>query len=287
MRIKHSKYKNTGLIYELLVKQITSDLVARKDSPAVTILRKYYGNDSTALVQEFKLYKTIQESQNMPTVKADNLISEIIKASKRLNLSKLKQEKYNIISEIRDNYDLESFFSVSVSDYKTLAAVYCLFEAERVRDLIDPESIVQNKVTLLEHMTSKFQNRNEVKDALIEEFSNYDKDLRLLTFKVLLEKFNNKYADLLPEQKRVLKQFISLGPSKQLKEFVNEEFSRIAKDLKTYTDKMPAGIERIKLLESAKIVNTPVGATEKISDDHLVKILQFYELLDECKRVFA
>ena len=59
-------------------------------------------------------------------------------------------------------------------------------------------------------MTSKFQNRNEVKDALIEEFSNYDKDLRLLTFKVLLEKFNNKYADLLPEQKRVLKQFISL-----------------------------------------------------------------------------
>lgn len=287
MKIKHSKYKNTGLLYELLVKQITSDLVARKESPAVDILRKYFGNKNSALTQEFGLYKTIQESRGMSTIKADNLISAALRASKHINLAELRTQKYNLISEIRDNYDLESFFSVSVPDYRALAATYCLFESERTNDLIDPQSIVTNKVTLLEHMTSRFQDKEEVKDALIEEFSNYDKDLRLLTFKVLLEKFNNKYADLLPEQKNVLKQFISLGHSKKLKEFINEEFSKLSAELKVYSDKFPQGIERIKLLEAAKIVNTPVAATEKITDDHLVKILQFYELLNECKKVIG
>lgn len=285
MRIKHSKYKNTGLLYELLVKQITSDLVARRQSPAVDILRRYFGNKESALTQEFGLYKTIQESRGMSTIKADNLISAAIRAAKRVNLAELRNQKYQIIADIKNNYDLESFFSVPVADYKTLAAVYCLFEAERSTDLIDPQSIVTNKVTLLEHMTSRFQDREEVKDALIEEFSNYDKDLRLLTFKVLLEKFNNKYADLLPEQKNVLRQFIALGHSKKLKEFINEEFSKINTELQTYIAKMPQSIEKIKLQEAAKIVNTPVASTEKISDDHLVKILQFYELLNECKKV--
>ena len=144
-----------------------------------------------------------------------------------------------------------------------------------------------NKVTLLEHMTSRFQDEKVVKDALIEEFSNYDKDLRLLTFKVLLEKFNNKYADLLPEQKNVLKQFITLGPSKKLKEFINEEFSKLSKELKECINKFPQGIEKIKLQEAVKIVNTPITAAEKVSDDHLVKILQFYELLNECKKVLV
>ena len=287
MKIKHSKYKNTGLLYELLVKQITSDLVARRESPAVDILRKYFSNKSSALTQEFGLYKTIQEARCKSTIKADNLISAALRASKRVNLAELKSQKYKIISEIKDNYDLESFFSVPVPDYKTLAAVYCLFEAERTTDLIDPQSIVTNKVTLLEHMTSRFQDEKEVKDALIEEFSNYDKDLRLLTFKVLLEKFNNKYADLLPEQKNVLKQFITLGHSKKLKNFINEEFSKLSTELKVYSDKFPQGIEKIKLLEAAKIINTPVAATEKVTDDHLVKILQFYELLNECKKVLG
>lgn len=285
MKIKHSKYKNTGLLYELLVKQITSDLVARKDSPAVNILRKYFGNKESALTQEFGLYKTIQESRGMSTVKADSLISAALRASKRINLAELKSQKYAIISEIQKNYDLESFFSVPVADYRMLAAVYCLFEAERSTDLIDPQSIVTNKVTLLEHMTSRFQSQDQVKDALIEEFSNYDKDLRLLTFKVLLEKFNNKYADLLPEQKQVLKQFITLGPSKRLREFINEEFTKLSTALNEYLQRFPQSIEKIKLQEALKIINTPVAPTEKVSDTHLVNILQFYELLNECKKV--
>lgn len=282
MKIKHSKYKNTGLIYELLVKQITSDLVARKNSPAVTILRKYFGGESP-LVQEFGLYKALQETKGVITIKADNLISATLKASKKINLQELKKLKYSLISEIKANYDLENFFSVSVPDYKALAAIYCLFEAERTDDLIDPQSIVTNKVTLLEHMTLRSQDSKDVQESLVEEFSNYDKDLRLLTFKILLEKFNEKYADLLPEQKAVLTKVIALGNSRKLTEFVNEEFNKLSIELKTLTAKVPKGIERIKLLEAAKML-APIPTGEKASDNHLVRILQSYELLQELRK---
>lgn len=282
MRIKHSKYKNTGLIYELLVKQITSDLVARKDSPAVNILRKYYSG-SSALAQEFGVYKLVQESRNLTTVKADNLINASLKAAKAINSKLLAQQKYALISEIKDNYDVSEFFSVPVADYKTLAALYCLIESSRSKDLIDPEFIVNNKVTLLEHITYRQQSKDQVRDTLIEEFSNSEKDLRLLTFKILLEKFNSKYANLLPEQKNVLKQVISLGSTKKLRSFVNEESEKLSKTLTELSKGVPRGIEKIKLTEALKIVSTPLDESTKVTDDHLVKVLQFHELVKELK----
>lgn len=282
MKIKHSKYKNTGLIYELLVKQITSDLVARKESPAINILRRYFGGE-TALTQEFGLYKTIQEAKGISTIKADSLVSATLRASKRINLQELKRIKYNLISDIKENYDLENFFSVAVPEYKSLAATYCLFEAERSNELIDPKSIVLNKTTLLESMTSQTQDKKTVESNLIEEFSTYDKDLRLLTFKILLEKFNEKYADLLPEQKAVLSRVIALGTSRKLKEFINEEFQKLSKELSGIVSKMPSSIEKIKLTEAVKMLE-PIPATEKATDGHLVRILQSYDLVNELKK---
>ena len=284
MRIKHSKFKNTGLIYELLVKQITSDLVARKDSPAVNILRKYY-TGKTPVAQEFGIYKLVQESKNLTTVKADNLVNASLKAARAINPVALKKQKYNLISEIRDSYNLEEFFSVPVADYKTLAALYCLMEADRSKELIDPDFIVNNKVTLLEHITYKQQSKDQVKDALIEEFSASEKDLRLLTFKILLEKFNNKYKDLLQEQKNVLKQVIALGSAKKLRSFVNEEQKKLVERLTEAVAAVPRGIERIKLVEAIKIIGKPQEESAKVTDSHLVRILQSYELLNELKKV--
>jgi len=282
VKIKHSKYKNTGLIYELLVKQITSDLVARKESPAINILRRYFGGE-TALTQEFGLYKTIQEAKGISTIKADSLVSATLRASKRINLQELKRIKYSLISDIKENYDLENFFSVAVPEYKSLAATYCLFEAERSNELIDPKSIVLNKTTLLESMTSQTQDKKTIESNLIEEFSTYDKDLRLLTFKILLEKFNEKYVDLLPEQKAVLSKVIALGTSRKLKEFINEEFQKLSKELSGITSKMPSSIEKIKLMEAVKMLE-PIPATEKATDSHLVRVLQSYDLVNELKK---
>lgn len=283
MKIKHSKFKNTGLLYELLVKQITSDLVARKESPAVNILRKYFSGNSP-LVQEYGLYKLVTEKVNQTTVKADSIIGAALKAAKKLDQKELGNLKYSLISEIKANYQIEDFFNASVANYKPLAAFYCLLEAERSQDLIDPESIVNNKVTLLEHMTSRQQSQEDVRDRLIQEFSSQEKDLRLLTFKILLEKFNQKYANLLPEQKNILQHIVSIGSNRELREFLNEEMNGISKKLVDFSKTFPKSIEKIKLNEAIKILE-PIPSTEKVTDDKLYKVLQFYDLLEELKRV--
>lgn len=282
MKIKHSKYRNTGLLYELLVRQVTSDLMAKKDSPAISILRKYFSGNNT-LVQEHKLYKNVIENVNISSSRAELLISESLKASKHLNQKELKELKYNLISEINNAYG-EDFFLTTVPEYKSYAAFYCLLEAERSAELIDPEYIVNNKVTLLEHMTSRYQSKEEVTNSLIKEFSSYDKDLRLLTFKILLEKFNKKFNSLLPEQKDILKQFITLGSTRRLKENINEQLTKLSKQLTALAPKIPTGIERMKLNEVLKMVS-PIPESEKISDDHLVKVLQLYELVSELKKL--
>lgn len=280
MRIKHSKYKNTGLIYELLVKQVTSDLIARQESPAISILRKYFSGNGV-LVQEHRLYKTLSEATNLSTSKADSLLSEVRKLAGKINLQELKDIKYRLISEIRQGYDLEQFFGTTVSNYRTLAAIYCLLEADRSQDVIEPESILSNKVTLLESMTGKLVLEPEdMTKEVLREFSTYDRDLRLATFKILLERFNEEFKDLLPEQKNLLKQIISLGSTRGLKGYLNEEISRLKSTLTEMLTRIPKGIERIKLQEAIKMLE-PLEDTEKVTDAHLVKLLQFYDLQNE------
>ena len=282
MRIKHSKYKNTGLIFELLVKQIAADTLDKKDSAAVSILKNNF-TGRTALVREFKLYEFILKNKSVSQSKAESIVSTIIEVGRSIDSKVLKKQKYSLIREIKESYDLDEFFSISVKDYKPLAALFCLMEAHKVTDIIDPNFLVDNKTTILEHLTKEQQNKKLVRDTLIEEYSKYDKDLKLLTFKILLEKFNSKYGTLLPEQKNILKEFItSVDSSTRLRNVVNEEF----KKLKTVLDKLKATVEdeivSIKLQEITKAIK-PVAKTKRVTDDHLVNIMQYYELIKELK----
>jgi len=282
MRIKHSKYKNTGLIFELLVKQIAADTLNKKDSEAVHILKKFYTGRST-LVREFKLYEFILKNKSVSQSKAESIVSTIIEVSRNINPGLLKKQKYNLIKEIKEHYSLEEFFSISVKDYKPLAALYCLMEAHKISDVIDPNFLVDNKTTLLEHLTKEVQNKKEVRDTLIEEYAKYDKDLKLLTFKILLEKFNSKYETLLPEQKNILKEFItSVDSSTRLRNVVNEELSKLKKVIKKLKDSVKDEIVAIKLHEVVKTIE-PLSKNKRVTDDHLINIMQYYELVQELK----
>ena len=282
MRIKHSKYKNTGLIFELLVKQIAADTLDKKDSPAVQILKNFFTGKS-ALVREFKLYEFILKNKSVSQAKAESIVSTIIEVARTIDKDVLKKQKYNLIKEIKDNYNIDEFFSISVKDYKPLAALYCLMEAHKVTDVIDPNFLVDNKTTILEHLTKEEQNKKQVRDTLIEEYSKYDKDLKLLTFKILLEKFNYKYGALLPEQKNILKEFItSVDSSARLRNVVNEELEKLKQIINKLKDTVQDEIVAIKLQEVAKAIQ-PVAKTKRVTDDHLVNIMQYYELVQELK----
>lgn len=282
MKIKHSKFRNTGLIFELLVKQIAADTLNGKDSAAVTILKNFYSNKSS-LAKEYKLYEFIVKNKNVSQSKAEAIVSTITEVSRKLDQKTLKAQKYELISSIKESYDVNEFFGMQVRDYKPLAALYCLLEAQNNDNLINPQVLIDNKTTILEHLTSAPQNEEEVKDTLIEEYSKYDKDLKLLTFKILLEKFNDKYKNLLPEQKNILKEFItSVNSQSRLRTLVNEEMNKIASAVRNLSAKVKDEVVKIKLDEVAKSIK-PLSNKDRITDNHLVNLMQYYDLVNELK----
>lgn len=282
MKIKHSKLRNTGLIFELLVKQIAADTLSKKDSPALAILKKHF-TGKTSLSKEFKLYEFILKNSGVNQNKAEAILSTITEISRKLNQKTLKNQKYSLISDIKESYNIDEFFAIQVRDYKPLASLYCLLEAQNNSTLVNPQFLVDYKTNLLEHLTTSSQNQENVKETLIEEYSKYDKDLRLLTFKILLEKFNDNYKNLLPEQKNILKEFItSVSSTKRLHNIVNEELKKLSEIVSKLSGKVKNEVIKIKLDEISKAIK-PLDSKEKISDTHLINLMQYYELVNELR----
>ena len=144
MKIKHSKYRNTGLIFELLVKQIASDTLNNRDSAAVSIIKKHF-TGKTTLVREFKLYEFILKNRQVSQIKAETILSTITEISRKLDQPALKKQKYNLISDIKETYNIEEFFAIQTPEYKALASLYCLLEAQNNDALLDPQHLVNYK----------------------------------------------------------------------------------------------------------------------------------------------
>jgi hypothetical protein len=283
MNIKHSKYKNTGILFELLVRQITADTLSGQDSKATHILKKYFVK--TELGREYKLYESITKYKNLTEGKAEVVINSVIESSKNLNRGALKRQKYNLIQEISKHYNLEEFFQTKLSNYKSYAALYTLVEIYNSELLSTPDQIIVNKIAILEGLTTKPVSKKKVEDDLMVEFQSYDKDLRILTYKVLLEKFNGKYASLNDNQKSVLKEFInSVDSTPKLREFYNTKITEIKATLTKQVKKVTDKAIQIKLNEVNNML-TPLGKTANVGNDDLVNLLQYYELLEELTKV--
>jgi hypothetical protein len=283
MNIKHSKYKNTGILFELLVRQITADTLSGKDSKATNILKKYFVK--TELGREYKLYETITKHKNLTEGKAEVVINSVIESSKNLNRGALKRQKYNLIQEISKHYSLEEFFATKLPNYKSYAALYTLVEIYNSELLSTPDQIISNKIAILENLTTKQVDKKKVEDDLLTEFQAYDKDLRILTYKVLLEKFNGKYASLNDNQKSVLKEFInSVDSTPKLREFYNTKITEIKATLTKQVKKVTDKAIQIKLNEVNNML-APLGKTASVGNDDLVNLLQYYELLEELTKI--
>jgi len=278
MKIKHSKYKNTGILFELLVRQITADTLKGGNSPAIDILKEYFVN--TSLGKEYKLYESILKSRVVTEGRATLVINTILEASTKFNRKSLKKQKYNLINEIKKHYNLESFFGSKVTNYKELAALYTLIENINLNSISNPTQLVDNKITLLEHLTKKELTQNS-KQTIFEEFSAYDKDVRTLTYKVLLEKFNDKYDSLTNSQKQVLKEYInSVDSTPDLRNFynikINELKNILVKEIKNIKDK----VIKVKITEVSKFL-IELKKTDKVGDNNLVDLLRYYQLINE------
>ena len=278
MKVKHSKYKNTGILFELLTRQLTADTIAGNRPKALSIIQKYFSGNST-LLQEYKIYHTFTNKKFKEDNKATMLISTLAEAHGKLNKSRLRREKYNLIKEIKDTYDINNFFKAKISNYKVMASIFNLLENKKAT----PLSIVDSKITLLEHITIK--PTESKKDTVLESFSKQDKNTRLLTYKVLLEKFNDKYSGLQDNQKTLLKEYVnSVTNSPALKSYINQEIKKVKRTITGYSKKVEDKAVMIKLTETRDMIK-PLCKKSSVNDDNVINLLNYYELVNELKTI--
>lgn len=280
MKINHSKYKNSGILFELLTRQITTDILIGKNSPAVNILKTHFSNSE--LVKEYKLYNILLSSNMSSESKANILIETTLDLYKKLNKTSLRNQRYNLIKEIKQYYNLDEFFKFKVNNYKAYAAAFTLFESSST-NIIDPELLVRNKITLLEHITKQPQSEN-IKEQLLEEYSDSDKGMRFLTYKILVEKFNEKYIGLDKTQKEILKEYINNNNNPVLlKEYINGQFIIIKKELKEIYKSINDKTINIKLLEVINLIKPLDKSISSIKDDDILNLMNYSELVKELK----
>lgn len=280
--IKHSKVKNTGVLFELLVRQITSDtLNGVEKSPALKIVKEYFGKKST-LKKELDLYNSLIREKFSADKKAERFLDVVLTERSKLSQPVLKRQKYNLIKEIGKHYPLESFFKTQINNYKLNASIYQLFESIGSARVNDPKAILTCRETIVEHVSTMTPKTTQ--DRVIKEFSTQDKSMRLLSYRVLLEKFNETYGTALnTPQKELLKTYIG-GQSEKLTSYVNIEAKRSSVKINNFANKTDNKIIAIKLKEVANQLKR-VARANIISETYLITMMNVYELLEEFTNV--
>lgn len=280
MKLKHNKLRNPAILFELLVRQITTDTLNNRESKSVNILKRHYNN--TQIAKEFKIYKTLYEAKNLSEAKASILINSAIQAHSKLNKTTLRKAKYDLIADIKENYNLEEFFKSKVNNYKTLASIYMLFETVN-SDIADPEVESKYRFTIMESICEN-PNKNP-KDTLLEEYNSYDKGTRSLVYKLFIQKFNEKYSGLDDNQKSLLKEYITnISTSDSLREYVNCEITKVKKDIKKESASLKDEARKVKLNEVCNFIEE-IPENKQVCEKDIHNLLYYYELLKEFNQI--
>jgi len=248
-KTKHSKIRNTGILFELLTRQITVDVLNNdKKGSAAKILKEFF-NKNTQLGKEYELYRVLTVENYKSESKANHLVDAVLTARIKLNESSLKREKYNLIKEVRSNYDINDFFMARIPNYKVNASIYKLFS---IKEPTDPKS---------------------------------ETDLRLLAYGILVEKFNKKYSSLSASQRNLLKEYINnISNTNSLKEFIETETVKVKKQLQSHLPQVSDKVTKIKLKEAINQAETLMKG-RIVEDKQVVTLMRYYQLVKELKNV--
>ena len=280
-KVKHNKIRNTGLLFEFLLRQITSDVLNKdQNSKAVQIVKQKF-NENTELGKELALYNILITKKFKSDSKADYFINEVMKTRSDLNNSIFRREKYNLIKEIQSNYNLQKFMSSKVPNYKVFASIYKLFEY----NTLSPDQKTESFFNIVEHVTT---DEKSIKLSETVRTLPDDEDLRILTYKTLLEKFNQKYTKLSGAQKNLLREYINnVSNTNSLKDTLKEIVKGLKEDLKTHSKKLKDKVVKIKMNEAIKSIDDLCGINNKsktVKDSHVVQTMRYLELVKELKK---
>jgi hypothetical protein len=281
MPVKHSKFRNPAILFELLVRQTTADLVQNKDTKAVKILKKYFVN--TELGKEYQLYNSFNTTEKLSEAKAEMFISTVLEQRKKLDNETLNRQKYNLIKEIKSSYNIDDFFKAKIDSYKTYASIYTIFESQ-YSSTVDTKQVLLNKINLLEHITEEELKNKPISATMVQDLMKEDKEIRLLAYKLMVEKFNSKYNNFSERQKGVLKEYINnISETESLKSYLNGLIKQIKSELVEIKKGIEDKVTVIRLNETIKLLN-PIKQNESIKDDAISNLLQYIELIDILKQ---
>ena len=285
-KIKHSKFKNTGFLFELLTRQITLEVINGTEEKAKNIMAEFYGKGSE-ISKELRLFNLLINEKYSTDSKAEKFIGAILEAHGKIEYKKLQREKYNLIKSIKENFEINNFLSSPVTNYKILASIHKLFEGKKL-DVLNVKDVFNAKQTLVEHISisSDTNKNNSTKvNKLVEDYKKQEKDLRLLTYKILVETFNKKYTTLDESQKGLLREYINnVTNTSKFNEYFESELIKTITELHSMYKGMKDKITKIKLRETINVLKKQkIG--KKITDDQVSALMMSYELVKEIKNV--
>ena len=290
-RVKHNKIKNTGILFELLLRQVTADIFASQNqSKSVSLIKEFF-NKKTALGKELELYQLLIKNNYKDNGKAEYLINVVLESRKRISSAKIRKEKYSLIKEIKESFNVKDFFNSQIPNYKVLASVYKLFEYDNSQEQFNPSELVTSKCTILEHLTSKpiqTKEKEKIKDRLISEYKQQGNDLRLLSYKILVEKFNEKYSVLNDNQRNLLREYINnISNTNGLSDYIKEESIKVKAELKSHISDITEKVAKIKVNESLKQIDSLVLGEKQPMEEKIISLMRYYELNQELTKVHS
>ena len=281
-KAKHSKFKNAGILFELLTRQITSDILAGKDESFTKNLMFKYFHESKELGKEVQLYNFILQQKSKDVSSAERLLGVVLQTRSKLDEHELNKQKYSIIKEIKEKYNIDDFLKNKIPNYKLYASIYKLFEDQDKSGVkFEVTELIESREYIVENLTKEKKSDQESMDV----YGSQTADVRLLAYKFLIENFNSKYNDLLPDQKKLLKEYITnVSNSSKFTKYVNEEYKRISLVLKDQVKNVTSDVVKIKINEVISQFSTK-SCAGIIKENQLTSLLNAYELVEEIKKI--
>jgi hypothetical protein len=281
-KAKHSKFKNAGILFELLTRQITADILAGRDESFTKNLMFKYFHESKELGKEVQLYNFILQQKSKDASSGERLLNVVLQTRSKIDERELNKQKYNIIKEIKEKYNIDEFLKNKIPNYKLYASIYKLFEdQDKSEAKFEVSELLESREYIIENLTKEKKSDQESMDV----YGNQSAEVRLLAYKFLIENFNTKYNNLLPDQKKLLKEYITnVSNSSKFTKYVNEEYKRISGVLKDQVKNVTSEFFKIKINEVISQFSTK-SCTGVIKENQLTSLLNAYELVEEIKKI--
>lgn len=284
MNIKHNKLRNTGILFELLVRKIATDVLEGKsDSFAVKIMREHFHSKSE-LGKELQLYRSFFNTPKLSEGKAFNMLDLVLERRKTLNEKLLAAQKFLLIKEIKEQCDLKQFMSGRVPSYKVYASVYKLFEASMKSssdesNFIQIDEIVDARFLVVEHLKGELKEEKIIKENNYTEIlKEQPEEIRHLSYRFLLERFNEKYSVFSDKQKSLLREYINNGTDlEKFGKYVSNEAKILSTDIKKNIHKIKDDVTRIKINEVLSQLKH-IEEKSTVKDNYITALLIAYQI---------